>query len=619
MPSPAGMPVQGKTRQGPATVRTMKLTDYLADFLAREGVTHVFGLTGGAIVHPLDSVERHPRLKAIYPHHEQTVSFAAEAYSRVTENFGAAFVTTGPGGTNAITGLCAAWLDSIPCLFLSGQTRFEHTTHGKPIRQLGSQHIDIVPVVTPLTKYAVRVEDPNKIRYYLEKAVYVARTGRPGPVWVDLPLDFQWAMIDPETLPGFDPVKERLLPPTNPKLPQDIRACVELLRAAKRPLLLLGAGIRLAHGAEACKRLIEQLQIPFVSTWNTIDLMPSAHPLAIGLTGIAGQRGANLAVQNCDLLLCIGSHLCPTLTGLNFKAYAREAKKVMVDIDPVELAYETVTIDLPIHADAKAFINGLLEQPVRLADLGWWRERCAKYKLYNAVPASWRDQKTWVNPYVFLDVLSDELDHDDVIAVDGGGTALFMALQWLKVKDKQRLIVSAGIGAMGAGLPESIGACVAHGNRRTICIIGDGSMQFNIQELQTMLHHQLPIKIMLINNDGYLSIRHTQDQFFEGRRFGTDATGGLSLPDFQKVAAAYGVKTTRIQDHAEMLEKLRWALNAPGPVVCEVMVDRAHDLIPRMGFTKNPDGTFTGGMLEDMYPYLDRKELLENMIVKPWE
>lgn len=597
----------------------MKLTDYVADFLAKEGVRHVFGLTGGSIVHPLDSVERHPMMSVIYPHHEQTVSFAAEAYSRITNNLGSAFVTTGPGGTNAITGLCAAWLDSIPCVFLSGQTRYEHTTYDKPIRQLGSQHIDIVEVVTPLTKYAVMVDDPNKIRYYMEKAIYIARTGRPGPVWIDLPLDFQWASVKPDDQPGFDPAKEGLLPSANPRFSQDVKECAKLLKAAKRPVIILGTGVRLAKANKEFKRLIEKFKIPFVGTWNSLDMMPTAHPLNIGLTGISGQRGGNFAVQNSDLLLCIGCHLSAMLTGSNFKAYAREAKKVVVDIDQVELDYETVKVDLSILSDAKEFINALLKEDIRLNDLTSWQEWCTKYKTFNALQPSWRAQKEFVNPYVFLDTLSDELNSNDIVAVDGGGTVLFMSLQWLKVKEGQRIIVGAGIGAMGAGIPESIGACIASGKERTICMVGDGSMQFNIQELQTILHHNLPIKIMLINNDGYLAIRNTQDEFFDGRHFGTDAAGGLSLPDFQKVCAAYGLKTVRINNNGEMLEKLRWALNEPGPVVCEVMVDRNQDLIPRMGFKKNPDGTAVGGTLEDMYPYIDRKVFLENMIVKPLE
>lgn len=595
----------------------MKLTDYIAEVLAREGIRHVFGVTGGSIVHPLDSVERNERMMAVYPHHEQTVSFAAEAYARVANNLGAAFVTTGPGGTNAITGLCAAWLDSVPCIFLSGQTRMEHTTQGKPIRQLGSQHIDIVPIVSKLTKYAVMVDDPLKIRYYVEKAIYIARSGRPGPVWIDLPLNFQWANVDPDSLVSFDPGSEGMLPHKNPDFRAQVHECAQLLRSAKRPMLLLGTGIRLSGAVLEIRQLVNKLNIPFVGTWNSLDLMDSDNPLNMGLTGTAGQRGGNLAVQNCDVLIAIGSHLSTPLTGLNFNNYAREAKKVVVDIDPTELEFETVKLDLAVRADAKEFISELLKEPLRLDGLDSWRERCAKYKSYNRVDPTWQHRTKDVNPYVFIDSLSEELDSEDVIVVDGGGTVLFMSFQWLRLKEGQRLIVAAGIGAMGAGVPESIGACFASGKKRTICMVGDGSMQFNIQELQTIVHHNLPIKIMLINNDGYLAIRNTQDEFFEGRHFGTDADGGLSLPDFQKVVAAYGIKVIRIENHQEMREKLRWALEEPGPVVCEIMVDRKEDLIPRMGSKKNPDGTATGRPLEDMYPYLDRAEFLENMIVKP--
>ena len=600
-------------------ISKMKLSDYVIDFLVKEGIQCIFGLTGGALVHLFDSVAKNKKIFPVFTHHEQAALFAAEAYSRVTNNLGAAFVTTGPGGTNAITGLCAAWLDSIPCIFISGQARFEHTTQDKPIRQLGSQQINIVSVVAHFSKYAVMVDDPNKIKYYLQKAIHIARTGRPGPVWIDLPLNFQWVNIEPEKLPNFDPVKENLTV-TNEKIEEPVKKCVELIKSAKRPLVLVGYGARLSHSVEDFRNFIEKYKIPFVSTWNASDIIPTDNKLYVGRIGISGQRGANLAVQNCDLLLSIGSHLSIPLTGTNYKAFAREAKKIIVDIDKVELDFETVKVDLPIHSDVKIFLSEILKNNFyKSTDIKPWLEKCFGYKTYNIIPNRWKEQKEYVNPYVFIDALSDQLNPEDVIVVDGGGTALYMSFQAMKLKEGQRMISSAGIAAMGSGVPESIGACFANDKKRTICFCGDGSMQLNIQELQTIYHHNLPIKIILFNNQGYLAIRHTQTDFLNCNFVGSDAKGGVSLPDFQKVVTAYGIKIVRVNNHKEMLEKIKWTLKEPGPVVCEIMISKDQELIPRMGFKKNPDGTATGMPLEDMCPFLERREFIGNMIVKPWK
>ncbi|MBN1788065.1 MAG: thiamine pyrophosphate-binding protein [Sedimentisphaerales bacterium] len=597
----------------------MKLTDYVVHFLTEQGVKHVFGVTGGAAVHLFDSAYRNPKITPVFTHHEQAASFAVEAYSRVNNKMGAGFFTTGPGGTNAITGLCAAWLDSVPCIYISGQTRLEHSTRNKPFRQLGSQQIDIVSVVEPLTKYAVMVEDAKMIKYEMQKAAYIAKTGRPGPVWVDIPLNFQWTFIEPDEIPGFDPssMKEKTL--SESQIEDCIEKCYELIITSKRPMILAGYGIRLGGATEEFKTFIRKTQIPFLSTWNASDILPTDDKLYMGRSGIAGQRGANLAVQNCDLLISIGSHLSIPMTGTNYGAFAREAKIVMVDIDRVELENETVKVHLPIRLDVKVFLEKMMlkwneHKPKQIA---MWHDKCSKYKTYNAPPAEWREQKEFVNPYIFLDTLSDELAGDEVICIDGGGTVLYMSFQGMKIKAGQRLIVSAGIGAMGSAIPESIGACFANDCKRTICLNGDGSMQFNIQELQTILHHNLPIKIFVFNNDGYLAIRHTQDGFLESRYAGSDAKGGLSLPDFKKIASAYGIKSVQINTHQEIKEKLKTVLEDTGPVVCEIMVSNTQQLIPHMGFTQRSDGTYAAKPLEDMEPLLSRAEFLENMIVKP--
>jgi acetolactate synthase-1/2/3 large subunit len=581
----------------------MKLTDYITEYLAKQGINHVFGLTGGAAVHLFDSVNKHPDLEPVFTHHEQAGALAAKSYAHVRNGMGACFVTTGPGGTNAITGVTAAWQDSIPVIYISGQTRAEHSSRGKGLRQLGTQELDIISLVSHITKYSVMVDDPEMIKYYLQKAVYLAKSGRPGPVWLDVPLNLQWMNINPDELQGFEPPEETRV---QGSVEDKINECRDLISGAKRPVILAGYGIRLAHAEKEFKQLVEMLRIPVVATWNACDMISNDNELYAGRFGIAGQRGANLAVQNCDLLLCI------------FDAFAREAKIVMVDIDPVEIKHETVRIDLSVQCDAKVFVSAILRdaETYHLEDFNRWRKKCADYKSYNAIPLEWRKQKEFINSYAFIDALSDELDNNDTTIVDGGGTVVYTTFQSFKTKEGQRLAISSGICAMGSGLPESIGACFARDKGRTICLCGDGSMQLNIQELQTIVHHNLPVKIFIFNNEGYLAIRHTQDGFLESSYVGSDSSGGLSLPDFIKVSEAYGIKAVRVSNFSELQDNFKEVLETPGPVVCEVMIARDQEVVPRQGFMKASDGTFKPTPLEDMYPHLDRKEFEENMIVK---
>ncbi len=598
----------------------MKLTDYVIDFLVKQGVGYVFGLTGGGVVHLFDSADKNPGIQPIFCHHEQAAALAAVSYARVQKNLGAAIVTTGPGGTNTITGVLSAWQDSIPCIYISGQVRKEHTSHGKPLRQVGMQEFDIISIVRPITKYAAMVEQPDRIRYHLEKAVYLAREGRPGPVWIDIPLSFQWSSVASEALGGFDSSEIEQYSPSPQSVTEWCKQCFDLLAAAKRPLLLAGYGIRLSHAEKVFRQFLETWQIPFVSSWTASDIVATEHPLYTGRLGVTGQRGGNLAVYNCDLLICIGSHLSISLTGTMFDAFAREAKIVMIDIDKNELEFETVRVDFPIRCDARVFLQEMLRLglPPQSDTINWWRDKCFHYRSYNAIPNEWRQREKYVNSYVFIDVLSDMLNNNDIIIVDGGGTNLYTSFQAFKVKDGQRLTLSSGICAMGTGLPESVGACFANNMKRTICLSGDGGLQLNIQELQTIVHYKLPIKIFVMNNAGYLAIRHTQNAFLEGNYVGSAQSGGLSLPDFLKVGEAYGLKTIRINNNQELSKKLQWTLEEGGPVLCELMISPEQQLIAQQGFNRNPDGTSSPRPLEDMYPYLDRKEFLENMIVKPW-
>jgi len=560
----------------------MKLSDFVAQFLANQDIKYLFGVTGGANVHLFDSLDHTKGITPIFTHHEQAAALAAEAYGRVANNLGAAIVTTGPGGTNAVTGVTAAWLDSIPCIYISGQTRYRHTARGKPIRQLGSQELDIVSIVTPITKYAVMVDDPNKIKFYLQKAAYIAKSGRPGPVWIDIPLDFQWAEINPNEQVEFKP--EVLKEEKNPakSVTAQINKLLQLLKISKRPLVLAGQGIRLAHAEREFSQFIREYKLPFVTTWAAADIQPANNSLHIGRVGMGGQRGGNAAIANCDLLLVIGSHMCLTITGLDCDIFAKNAKKILVDIDPVEIHSCNVSTDLAIESDAKLFLqqmlsNSLSKKPTLKKE---WQQQLSHFKTLNVIPKTLTTPKGFVNPYIFMDLLADEMAPGDMIVVDGGGTVNYTTYYAFKVKPRQRVILSSGICAMGTGLPESVGACFASGRKRTICLSGDGSLQLNIHELQTIVHHKLPIKIFVLNNDGYLAIRHTQAVFLNRNFVGTDKKCGLSLPNYQKVSPAYGIKAIRVNSQKELHQKIKFALNYKGPILCEIMVSPNHQMLP---------------------------------------
>jgi acetolactate synthase I/II/III large subunit len=593
----------------------MKLTDYVIDFLAAKGVRHVFGLTGGAVVHIFDSAYASSALTPVFHHHEQAASFAAQAYARVSEGIGACCVTTGPGATNALTGLTAAWLDSVPCVYISGQARLAHTTRGTTKRQIGTQQLDIIRLVEPLTNYAVMIDDPQTIRFHLEKAYFLATSGRPGPVWIDIPLDLQWAQVDPERLERFDPPASRASRPE----PGVIDQIVGYLEQSERPLILAGYGVRRAHAIDALRELVDRCELPFATTWGAVDVLPTAHPRHVGRPGIAGQRGANLAVQNCDLLIALGSHLCIPVTGTILKSFARAATVVVVDIDRVELDECTVPVDVAVQCDAKVFLQDLLTVLPPTASYGSerWRRLCSKYRTYNTASLTGQPSAR-LNPYAVVQAVSEHSTGTDVMVVDGGGTNVYVCFQTIEAKPGQRVILSTGLCAMGSGLPESIGACLAADRRRTICFCGDGSFQLNVQELETIRHHRLPIKVFVSNNGGYLSIRHTQHAFLKGRLAGSAPEGELSLPDVLAVARAYGIRTCRIETAAELQAGISCALAGDDPVVCEVLTLVDQEQVPRQGFDALPDGTFAPRPLEDMAPYLDRAEFLENMVIAPW-
>lgn len=599
----------------------IKVSDYIFKYLADYGVRHVFMLTGGGAMHLNDSVGREKRIQYICCHHEQACAMAAEGYARTSGKIGVVVVTSGPGGTNALTGVIGQWLDSIPALYISGQVRYDTTvaSTGLPLRQLGDQEINIVDIVQPVTKYAVMVVEPQSIRFHLEKAIYMATSGRPGPVWLDIPLNVQAAMIDEDSLDGYVPTGDNKVELSGQEVEETAAVVLEKIRAAKRPVILAGAGIRLGNAYTLFHKVIEKLNVPVLTAWDAIDLMPDDHPLYFGRPSTLGQRGANFIFQNADLLISLACRLNTRQIGFNFDAVARAAYKIILDVDPVELRKPTIKPDMPIHCDVKEFLEALkrLSNGSPIPPKGEWISWCKERKeRYPVVLSEYRENKNHVNPYVFCDVLSDNLEENDVV-VSANGSACVIPIQTLRMKSGQRHIVNSGCAAMGYGLPAAVGACFANGGRRVVCLEGDGSIQLNIQELQTVVHHQLPLKIFIFNNNGYLSIRTTQTNFFNGRLVGEGPQSGVTLPDMVKIADAYGIKTFRIVDQDELSEKIQEMLSFPGPAICDVLIQPDQLFAPRTSSQRLPDGKMVSKPLEDMYPFLDRNEFLSNMIIPP--
>ena len=601
-----------------------KLSDYVIRFIADQGVTHVFLVTGGGAMHLDESLARETSIEPICNSHEQASAICAEIYGKTTNNLGAAILTTGPGGTNAITGVAGAWLDSTPCLYVSGQVKrpdrmFDASGAPLGMRQLGVQEVDIVSIVKPITKYAVTVLDPQSIRYHMEKAAYIARTGRPGPVWIDIPLDVQAIQVDPAALPGFDP--SELGPrPWADAIGGTADAVIEALNRSKRPLIFAGNGIRLSKAERAFGDLIRALKVPVVATWCAADLISSEDPLYVGRPGSVASRGANFALQNCDFLLAIGARLDFAITGFAPEKLARAAHKFVVDIDAAELQKLAPHVQSPIQCDARAFIDALLARrgAVQKVDRGDWDRRCAGWKTrYPIVTAEHRDPSTKVSVYHLAEVIGAEVTPDDVMTTCNSGSAIEIFLLAYPARTGQRLIHTAGLGAMGYGIPAAIAACLASDRRRTICVDADGGFQFNIQELETVSRLKLPIKFFVMNNDGYASIRASQVNYFGLASLGCDAATGLTVPDISKVAAAYGLAHAVIEDQKDLRGAVRRVLDTPGPIVCDVRVIPDEIRAPRMTSVQRADGTFVSKPLEDLFPFLPREEFLANMIVEP--
>jgi acetolactate synthase-1/2/3 large subunit len=598
----------------------VKLSDYVVRAIADTGVKHVFLVPGGGAMHLNDSLGRCERIEFVCNLHEQASAIAAEAYSKATNNLGVAMVTTGPGSTNAITGLAGAWLDSTPCLFVSGQVKRADrmfAPDGRPlgVRQVGVQEVDIVAIVKSIAKYAVTVDDPTTIRYHMERALHLARCGRPGPVWIDIPLDVQATPVDIAAQAPFDPAT-CVCAPERGDLAADVSAAIRTLNAAQRPLLLLGNGIRLARAEPELRELIDLLDVPVETTWLAIDLIADDHPLFVGRPGSVAPRGANFAVQNADYLLAIGARLDRVVTGFAPENFARNASKTMVDIDPAELDKMGETVDQPVLADAGAFIREMLRQRAAIEprDRTPWKRRCAEWKArYPVVTEEHRHASGPVSVYHFAEVLAEELAPGDFIVSGSSGSGIELFLLAFAVKPQQRIFHTTALGAMGFGIAASIGVSLAGGRKRTVCVDGDGGFQFNIQELETVRRLGLPIAFFILNNGGYASIRASQTSFFGAPSIGCDDGTGQSLPDVTRVANAYGIRTERINNQSTLREDLRRVLRHTGPVVCDVQVIADEVRAPRLSSAQLPDGSFVSKPLEDLWPFLDRVEFDENM------
>jgi len=593
----------------------VKLSDYVMQFVAEQGVRAVFMLPGGGAMHLNESLGRRTDLEFIANLHEQGAAIAAEAYAKVTNGLGVLMVTTGPGGTNAVTGVASAWLDSMPVLVISGQVKRADLKRDSGLRILGVQEIDIVSIVRSITKYAVTIEDPLTIRRHLEEAVYTANAGRRGPVWIDIPLDVQAAQIDPAELTGFEPPVERV----EDGLTSQVQELLGFLRSSQRPVIVAGNGIRAAGAVEEFRQAIETLQIPVLTTWLGLDLLGESHHLYAGRPGSIAPRGANFALQNSDLMLVIGARLDMALTGYAHENLARQAVKVMVDIDEAEIRKMRTAVHLPVIADAGAFLRELNRQleGTAMPRYDAWVRRCEDWKQrYPIVQPEYREQTDGVSTYCLAEAISAELTGQDVVVSGSSGSGIELFLLAFQVKEGQRVLHSRGLGAMGFGLPASIGACIGAGRQRTICVEGDGSFHMNAQELETIRRLELPIKVFVINNNGYASIRSSQANYFQ-HLVAADSTSGLSLPDITKVAEAYGLSSRTIASQQDLGRQVREVLDTPGAVVCEVLAPAAEQRAPRLSSMQRPDGSMVSRPLEDLWPFLDRDEFLSNMIIPP--
>lgn len=596
---------------------SQRVSDYIADFLVDHGVKDVFTVTGGGAMFLNDSFGHHPALHCIYNHHEQACAMAAEAYARIDNQMAAVCVTTGPGATNAITGVVCGWMDSIPMLIISGQARYSTTSYasGLKLRTRGIQEFDIIGSVKNMTKYCELIKDPKQIRLALEKAFHLATTGRPGPCWLDIPLDVQGRIIDSEELEGYTP--QKLFQEVKDQTVDEI---VHRIEKAARPILFAGNGIRLSGAHELFLKLVDKINIPVVTGMGSIDAISSDHRLYVGRSGSTGDRAGNFAVQNADLLLSIGSRLSFSQTGFNYESWARAAYKIVNDIDQQELEKDSIKADMTVCCDSKLLIQKLLKKlPEPLNENRRWNEQCRKWKKEYPVVQEKHRRESKPNIYAFYDQFTRKLGRNDRLVISVG-TSRVAGSQASYITEGMRLITNPSTAAMGYGLPAAIGVCIASAMKKTYLVTGDGSLQMNIQELMTIVHNQLPIAIFVMNNQGYHSIRMTQKSYFGKQLVGVGPeSGDLSFPDLSKLIPGYGLLYRRCEEMKDMHNAINWALEQRKPCLCELMLSTEQVTEPKVASRKLPDGTIVSAPLEDMAPFLSEEELMQNLYIPKWE
>lgn len=598
----------------------IKVSDYIANFLVEHHVNTVFTVVGGGAMHMNDSFGHHSDIKCIYNHHEQASGMAAEAFWRINRQMAAVCVTSGPGAINALNGVAGAYMDSIPMLVFSGQTKSTMTvkSSGLKLRTLGNQEFDIVSTLENVAKYYEMIEDPKRVRYCLERMLYEATTGRSGPTWLDVPLDIQGSYVESEELEGFNPPKDTGLD-TEDAIRTKVIDIIERLDGARRPVLYAGNGIRIAGAEKLMHQVVEKLDIPSVTCWDSIDLFETEDAHYTGRGGTMGDRAGNFAVQNSDLLICVGSRLNIYQVGYNVNTWAREAFIVDVDIDSEELKKPTIRVDMPICCDAADFFRILLEEYNKVstkADRREWIDQCNEWKKkYPVVTVKHYEQKEFTNVYAFVDTLSRRIPENGITVV-ANGSASVVGSQSYYIKRDCRFIMNCGMSSMGYDLPAAVGACVANGIAPIVCIAGDGSIQMNIQELQTIVTNKLPVKLFIINNGGYHQIRQTQNNIFHNGLIGVGPeSGDLGFPDFEKLSGAYGIPYARIENNTELNKVIDTVLESNSYYLCEVFCDTKQVFEPKSATKKLPDGSLYSPPLEDMAPFLKRQELEDNMYI----
>jgi acetolactate synthase-1/2/3 large subunit len=613
----------------------IRVADLITRLLVEHGIKDVFMLTGGGAMHLNDALGREQGLRKVFTHHEQAAAIAAESYCRLSGRPAAVNVTTGPGGVNALNGVYGAYVDSIGMVVLSGQVKRETYAPNFPIplRQLGDQEVDIVSMVRGITKYAVVLDDPLQARKIVEKALYLCSRGRPGPVWIDVPIDVQAAPVDFDTLEQFDPAEldevgeapnnaAELGAMTGPALEEHVAALLAELYAAERPVVLVGSGVRISGQHEQFLRFVEKLGAPVVTGWNAHDAIANEHPLYVGRPGTVGDRGGNFAVQTADYVLVLGSRLNIRQVSYNYQSFARNGRVAMVDIDSAELQKPTLSLHRPIHADLRDFFAAVERTPTPAIDkareraefLRFSRERSANFPV--VLPEYWSDEGP-INPYVFGKALFDELEEGDIV-VSGDGTACVTIFQVADIKRGQRLFTNSGCASMGYDLPAAIGAFYAakgpgERGKRIICLAGDGSIMMNLQELQTIAGSRLPIKLFVLNNDGYHSIRQSQQNHFPDNIVGCGPDSGLTFPEFDRLAGGFGIAASKVSRDADLAASIRAALDSDGPHLCEVMIDKRQEFAPKLSSRRLEDGSMVSPTLEDLSPFLDTDVLAAAM------